>query len=152
MRENPDIGLGHHTGSSTLVLVLDKQQVEDHWPFQVQFGAITSRTFFDQFSKLCWVKVFTSSISSLLLLRENPDPGSRDPEAGRAPFQTSRCLRRWPGWLARCPSRLLALLHPLLEESRLTGNHPPKDDYDNNHPWHCFNILPQFSSHPPPQV
>ena len=62
-----------------------------------------------------------------LLLRENPDPGSRDPEAGGAPFQTSRSLRRWPGWLARCPSRLLPLLHPLLQESRpLEGNHPPQ--------------------------
>ena len=39
-----------------------------------------------------------------------------------APFQTSRGLGRWPGWLARCPSTTLPLLHPILEESRPLGS------------------------------
>ena len=52
MRENPDIGLGHHTGSSTLVLVLDKQQVEDHWPFQVQLHRELFLIYFQSFAEL----------------------------------------------------------------------------------------------------
>ena len=41
MRENPDIGLGHDTGGTLLILVLDKQLFEALLPFQVQFSGIT---------------------------------------------------------------------------------------------------------------
>ena len=101
MRENPDIGLGHHTA---------------RWPL------LKTNSF--------WRPPLTTTspvfVQSADVSRFSPNPTlipwSRDPKAGRAPFQTSRCLRRWPGWLARCPSRLLALLHPLLEESTSQGN------------------------------
>ena len=59
-------------------------------------------------------------------LRENPDceiPRLVElPVVEPAPFQTSRGLGRWPGWLARCPSTTLPLLHPILEESRPLGS------------------------------
>lgn len=49
MRENPDIGLGHDTGGTLLILVLDKQLFEGLSPFQVQFTVITLRTPFHLF-------------------------------------------------------------------------------------------------------
>ena len=49
MRENPDIGLGHDTGGTLLILVLDKQLFEVLSPFQVQFTVITLRTPFHLF-------------------------------------------------------------------------------------------------------
>ena len=58
-------------------------------------------------------------------LRENPDceiPRLVELPVEPAPFQTSRGLGRWPGWLARCPSTTLPLLHPILEESRPLGS------------------------------
>ena len=109
MRENPDIGLGHHTA---------------RWP-------LLKTNSFLRPSLTTTSPVFVQS-ADVSRFSPNPTliPWSRDPKAGRAPFQTSRCLGRWPGWLARCPSRLLALLHPLLElypphpqESRPIGNH-----------------------------